>query len=324
MKDNLNYKSRTAFLVAATILICEAIRLMQGLSQIFYAIKEYRLGSTYYDNFGEDVLPGIVNIISILFLISFAVVLIISKKTSLAVVLVAIISLFFDIYQLIYDLIYSYDMIYWQMSNILFDITLLLLSVWVLLFAVLGYVIPTKRPFIFKLWFIPLCICGAYTIADSIYYISHFFSSMNTALIISDQISGRLIGLMQPCALTFVCLAINLYNKANYEEFKKLEYEESAKPLCYESTPVYSYAEARQTSFQNPAPQFTKPQAQQEESYQYVQAVHQQNVSYTQPVASFPIDFRTADELAKYKKLLDDGAITAEEYEIKKKQLLGI
>lgn len=31
-----------------------------------------------------------------------------------------------------------------------------------------------------------------------------------------------------------------------------------------------------------------------------------------------------ADEILKYKQLLDDGAITQEEYEAKKKQLLGI
>lgn len=31
-----------------------------------------------------------------------------------------------------------------------------------------------------------------------------------------------------------------------------------------------------------------------------------------------------ADEIAKYKALLDSGAITQEEYEAKKKQLLGL
>lgn len=34
--------------------------------------------------------------------------------------------------------------------------------------------------------------------------------------------------------------------------------------------------------------------------------------------------FSEADEIAKYKKLLDDGAITQEEFDIKKKQLLGL
>lgn len=31
-----------------------------------------------------------------------------------------------------------------------------------------------------------------------------------------------------------------------------------------------------------------------------------------------------AEELKKYKELLDSGAITKEEYEIKKKQMLGL
>lgn len=32
----------------------------------------------------------------------------------------------------------------------------------------------------------------------------------------------------------------------------------------------------------------------------------------------------SADELIKYKKLLDDGAITQDEYDVKKKELLNL
>lgn len=42
----------------------------------------------------------------------------------------------------------------------------------------------------------------------------------------------------------------------------------------------------------------------------------------TDNAASTPIS--AADELMKYKNLLDSGAITQEEYESKKKQLLGL
>ena len=42
------------------------------------------------------------------------------------------------------------------------------------------------------------------------------------------------------------------------------------------------------------------------------------NSSIPQPVSS------DADEIKKYKELLDQGAITEEEYEAKKKQILGL
>lgn len=40
--------------------------------------------------------------------------------------------------------------------------------------------------------------------------------------------------------------------------------------------------------------------------------------------SSVPAQLSTADEIAKFKQLLDDGAITQQEYEAKKKQLLGL
>ena len=51
-----------------------------------------------------------------------------------------------------------------------------------------------------------------------------------------------------------------------------------------------------------------------------IQAVLQEKLSNEQPVKQLD----PADEIMKYKKLLDTGAITQEEYEAKKKQLLNI
>ncbi|MDR1067340.1 MAG: SHOCT domain-containing protein [Clostridiales bacterium] len=42
------------------------------------------------------------------------------------------------------------------------------------------------------------------------------------------------------------------------------------------------------------------------------------------PVSDTPQPINTADEIAKFKTLLDAGAITQDEYEAKKKQLLGL
>ena len=47
----------------------------------------------------------------------------------------------------------------------------------------------------------------------------------------------------------------------------------------------------------------------------------QNSVSSTESAKS---EFGTAEEIKKYKELLDSGAITQEEYDAKKKQLLGL
>ena len=51
--------------------------------------------------------------------------------------------------------------------------------------------------------------------------------------------------------------------------------------------------------------------------------VSQQATSSTQVVQNIQ-QISSADELAKFKQLLDSGAITQEEYNAKKKQLLGL
>jgi len=52
--------------------------------------------------------------------------------------------------------------------------------------------------------------------------------------------------------------------------------------------------------------------------------VERQNNPFTQPIIKQEIQNSNADELAKYKQLFDNGVITLEEYEAKKKQLLGL
>lgn len=54
-------------------------------------------------------------------------------------------------------------------------------------------------------------------------------------------------------------------------------------------------------------------------------AMQKQNADVSQPVATIIThEVSEADELAKFKKLLDDGVITQEEFDLKKKQILGL
>ena len=50
--------------------------------------------------------------------------------------------------------------------------------------------------------------------------------------------------------------------------------------------------------------------------------LEQQQSYKNQPVAAAPVS--AADEIKKFKELLDIGAITQEEFDAKKKQLLGL
>lgn len=56
----------------------------------------------------------------------------------------------------------------------------------------------------------------------------------------------------------------------------------------------------------------------------FISAIHEAIQLATTPESSVSSSVSSADELKKYKELLDMGAITAGEYEAKKKQLLGL
>ena len=62
--------------------------------------------------------------------------------------------------------------------------------------------------------------------------------------------------------------------------------------------------------------------------YKYLEAGHEIQRRFTAyqqtSAASSSTTPSVADEIRKYKELLDQGAITAEEYEMKKRQLLGL
>lgn len=69
----------------------------------------------------------------------------------------------------------------------------------------------------------------------------------------------------------------------------------------------------------------SKYNAQMQEVYEYIsQKVEECKNPKTKPISSASSTFSAADEILKYKKLLDMGAITNEEYEAKKKQLLDL
>lgn len=56
----------------------------------------------------------------------------------------------------------------------------------------------------------------------------------------------------------------------------------------------------------------------------FVEAFSSKIKQYDKNSVATSSNFNTADEIMKYKQLLDAGAITQEEYDAKKKQLLGL
>ena len=61
-----------------------------------------------------------------------------------------------------------------------------------------------------------------------------------------------------------------------------------------------------------------------EKVYNHIRKLIEENKKNTVPVVNQVQTLSNADELRKYKQLLDDGIITQEEFDAKKKQLLGL
>lgn len=61
-----------------------------------------------------------------------------------------------------------------------------------------------------------------------------------------------------------------------------------------------------------------------EKIYNHIRKLIEENKKNTVPVVNQVQTLSNADELRKYKQLLDDGIITQEEFDAKKKQLLGL
>ena len=107
-----------------------------------------------------------------------------------------------------------------------------------------------------------------------------------------------------------------------FEPIFDASFEEPFPQQQYPQQPQYRAPQQYVPQYQQPQ-QFAQPQYPQQPQYQQPQ---QQVTRAAAPAAPSPVQAanNTAAQLQKYKELLDAGVISPEDYEAKKKQLLGL
>ena len=320
MKEKLNYRARTSFIVAGALLIYIAIGTLWDLS-MFFEYMGYSITEPGYYDFTTVILPYLMEALLGIYLIVFALIIIISKKNSLPVVFVSILSVIYAIYRIIdtalqnADYGISIDVLLELVSELCFAV----LCIFLIIFTIMGYVMRAKKLFFLNMWFIPLCV---YAVATFIEYSCAMYSYEVSSNSIYGILDGNtymtylaLYQLILPVALSLVCLGVNLYNKASYEDYKKQEDEHRAAELermqYYQKTSYMPYT-GQQFS---PAPN---------NGYNYPPQNDWQTTTAPNFGMNASADHGAPNELGRYKQLLDMGAITPEEYEMKKKQILGL
>lgn len=168
------------------------------------------------------------------------------------------------------------------------------------LFACILFILAStsssKNRGIFKLWFLPAIISGSATL---IYYtIDPIYSLTEYQMTFESYISSAWLmfvyafcEILLALALAFICFWVYKYNK----------YVTAKEAPAMHNTEGFSYAAAPEGFAQVPYNNLARP---------------------TQPVQTVQIG--KTEEIKRYQKLLNEGAITPEEYEIARKRIFGM
>lgn len=274
--------------------------------------------------------------------LALGIILLIVKKNNIS--LPILFGFFFlDIlYWLIYDIPYflSFNNIYHFLECIFYVFNIVAFSL-IILFSILSLVYRTKKCGFLTVWFIPGIL---YTISSVILLYFRFkigiFSYGDYAFIIYEccNIAIKLI-VFSPALFL---LGYWLYKENKYKAVLSTtpmtipSYSENSTVPAFdpdintvsqsvEQTPSYRdqyNTPNRQNYTQVPSYNYQGNFQMQQPAYNTQNTFPTQQPAYTQHTPQEQL--HVTDELLKYKHLLDVGAITAEDYEIKKKQLLGL
>lgn len=282
-------------------------------------------------NISMYVLMGVSGIVALV----LGVLLLITKRPSIASSILAFILSLYPIIDQIVSvqgdfLSYLRISIKYSTYGLPYMISMFLLSVvliWSGIYILISHCSRNKRANFLNLWFIPLVLYFLSYITYLIMwfvknfernydgdFLEYITSAMNSE--IRYVLKELFIFVIFAVAVAFIAKASNLYNKG---------------VACEESTGFVNTASESKEVFDTayiPQQPTTPPQ------YQYIPEQNQpqvqsfytpyqtaiQSQSYYAPTQNEQI----ANDIERFKKLLDDGAITPEEYEIKKRQLLGL
>ena len=191
--------------------------------------------------------------------------------------------------------------------------------------VLLTELIPSAKQICRKLWFIPLILMLGSSVSEFIYFVSindfGYVSPVQYVIwFLRDMLSSDLLFLL---TLLFAGLwaaqAAAPEKKAAYPAYGAVpgapSYGHPA-PSCGQQMP--QYGQSVQQQYAQQAPQYGQPVQQQytQPMPQYAQSAPQQAA----PVSQADM----AEQIRKYKELLDEGAITQAEFDELKRRILGL
>ena len=294
-KGKLFIRSGTSNSFALALLIAWAAYILSNNLLIF-------INSVFLQDFNDYYLSSFISVTVSLVALALGIILLISKKPTIAssvLTFIMIIEPIWDIIQYTHD---NYPLAPIEMS---IQIALIFVILWSGVISILSVCLKNKRSKFLACWFIPMILlfvtyvvyfvfniilfCFIYGI--ELRYLHYaFYSASNTIWFRWDVL---VLGI----AFAFIAKGANLYNKAN-------SYADS---IENKKTADDSFVIDKSETFYVPYNIQPQPVI--------------QNQGYYRPITK---NQQEANDIARFKKLLDMGAITPEEYETKKKQILGL
>ena len=179
-----------------------------------------------------------------------------------------------------------------------------------------------KKVMRFMAWIPPVSLFTGYVLSFLIFGVDYIFYGFGLG--VAYLILLILLDFFTFMGMLFACLwAVSAYQFLPRPQAAAPQY-----PQQYPQQPQYRAPQQYVPQYQQPQQFAQPPQYQQSQQYPQPQQYQQpqQITRAATPVAPSPVQAtnNTAAQLQKYKELLDAGVISAEDYEAKKKQLLGL
>lgn len=305
----------------------------------------YQIYTGIMYGYSFDVIDDSIRTLIPLAFLALGVILLITRKNSIVLpILLGILMICFDLFWLIPQFNYYLEYIseIYTLCDLLGYFTEIAAFVLLILFSILSMVSKKKKCGLLVVWFIP----GILFLVSLFLFNYNLFTDIEFFLSLFEYESGIIYVIHILSAIILFTPSMFLFGYWLYKEnkYKALSvtpmtipaYREDNTAPAFDTNASLDTQYNEQAAYYNQTPVYNnQPAAPIQQSYAQAPAYNNQynapmqqpiyNPQYSAPVQQ-PVQgqMHVTDELLKYKSLLDAGAITQEEYEIKKKQLLGL
>ncbi len=321
--------------------------LIYGSFRLFVSI--YRLYNNFIYGYNYNFLDDIIRLFIPFTFLALGIILIITRKNTIILpILFGVLMIVWDLYWLFSDLDYYFELITFNtISSLLSYFLDIAAFVLLILFSILSIVAKEKKCGFLIVWFIPGILfliseaLSHYYLFRDIEHLAHYFYNTDGIVSITTVILGFVLFVPSIFLFGYWLYKENKYKALCGAPMTIPSYSEDSAVPAFDpniDTVPKSYTQVNTYNDQNSAPiqqTYTQTPAYNNQYNAPTQQGFNQapmyNPQYTAPLqqpmyAQQPQvnQIHVTEEISRYKKLLDDGAITQEEYDIKKKQLLGL